>query len=384
MKNMHILFIIWGLLFISGCSWFGDDDDENAFKPAELQEIKNQFTAKANWSAQVGDGVGEFYNKLAPVGYGGKLYAADSQGLIKAFDAASGKELWKTDVGSELFGGVAAGNGLIAVGSTDAEVIVLDAATGTEKWRNLVSSEIVAAPAISGNFVLSRTIDGKLFAMDANSGHRVWLYDRTVPALTLRGTSSISIARGAVVTGFANGKVAVFILETGQVVWEKRVAKSSGRSELDRVVDADATPVLLGDVVYAVTFNGNIGAFNLQDGEVLWQRELSTYQNMSISGQLISVTDSSSIVKALDRRTGATIWTQSALENRRLTASVVFGDYMVAGDFEGYLHWFDRDTGRLVSRNSIGGGGIVADPVVVGDKMYIYTRDGKLYSFGKP
>ena len=89
-------------------------------------------------------------------------------------------------------------------------------------------------------------------------------------------------------------------------------------------------------------------------------------------------------MKVLDRRTGGTLWTQSSLVDRRLTASVVFGDYFVAGDYEGYLHWFDRNEGRLVSRNSLGGGGIVADPVVVGDSVFVYTRDGSLYSIKKP
>ena len=383
MKISNAIIIVTSLLLTSGCSWFGDDEEE-AFRPAPLPDITQQFSVSYQWSAQVGDGVGEFYNKLAPVVYNGRVYAADSKGLVKAFDIATGKEVWHSNVGSELFGGVAAGSGLIAVGSTEAEVIVLDAKTGLEKWRNLVSSEIVAAPVISEGKVLSRTIDGKLFAMDEISGERVWLYDRSVPALTLRGTSSISVGRGAVVTGFANGKVALFLLETGQAVWEKRVATAAGRSELDRVVDADATPVIVGDNVYAVSFKGNIAALNLKNGEVLWQRELSSYQNMSVDGQLISVTDARSNVKALDRRTGATLWTQSSLVDRRLTATVSFGNYFVAADFEGYLHWFDRNDGRLVSRNSLGGGGIVADPVVYGDFLYIYTRNGRLYSFKAP
>ncbi len=383
MNKINTIILALSLLLTSGCSWF-EDEDEDTFQPAPLPELTKQFSVSPNWSAQVGDGVGEFYNKLAPVVYNGKVYAADSQGLVKAFDISNGKQIWSTDVGSELFGGVAAGSGLIAVGSTEAEVIVLDAVTGKEKWRNLVSSEIVAAPAIGDGKVLSRTTDGKLFAMDAVSGERVWLYDRTVPTLTLRGTSSISIGHGAAVTGFANGKVALFLLETGHAVWEKRVATASGRSELDRVVDADATPVIMGETVYAVTFKGNIAAFNMRDGQVVWQRELSSYQNMSISGQLISVTDARSNVKVLDKRTGATLWTQDSLVDRRLTATVVFGDYLVAGDYEGYLHWFDRNEGRLVSRNSIGGGGIVADPVVDGDNLYIYARNGRLYSFGKP
>ena len=383
MKKLSLLILSTSLLISSGCSWF-EDEDEDSFKPAPLPDISKKFNAKASWSAQVGDGVGEFYNKLSPVSYDGKIFAADSNGLVKAFDSKTGKELWNTSVGSELFGGVSAGNNIVAVGSTDAEVIVLDSNTGNEKWRNLVSSEIVSAPAIGGGKILTRTVDGKLFAMDVLTGERSWLYDRSVPALTLRGTSSVIIDRGVAVTGFANGKIAVFLLESGRAIWEKSVAKSSGYSELDRVVDADATPILLNEVIYAVTFKGNIGAFDLVDGKTLWQRELSSYQDMSVSGQYISVTDSRSNVKVLNRKTGETLWEQSKLQDRRLTATVAFGDYMVAGDYEGYLHWFNRIDGTLVSRNSLGGGGIVADPVVVGDNLYIYTRNGRLYSFPKP
>ncbi len=383
-KSVSLTLLVTSLLLSSGCSWFSDDEEEETYQPAPLPKIDKQFNARSDWSKQVGSGVGEFYNKLSPVIYNGKIVAADSKGLIKAFNLETGEEIWSSNVESEIYGGVAAASGLIALGSTDAEVIVLDAETGVEKWRNLVSSEVISSPAISDGKVVSRTIDGKLFAMDSETGERAWLYDRTVPTLTLRGTSSISVGRGAVVTGFANGKVALFLLETGQAVWEKRVANPSGRSELDRVIDVDATPVIVGDAVYAVTFNGNIAAYNLVDGAVLWQRELSSYQNMSVGGQIISITDSRSNVKALDRRTGGTLWTQTKLVDRRLTATVTFGDYMVAGDYEGYLHWFDRTDGAIVSRNSMGGGGIVADPVVHGDKMFVMTRNGRLTAFSLP
>jgi outer membrane protein assembly factor BamB len=384
MKNFSLIVVALNILLVSGCSWFGGDDEDAIFKPAPLPEITEQFIAKSNWSSQVGDGVGDYYNKLSPVSYDGKVIAADKNGLVAAFDIVTGKVIWKTEVGSELFGGVAAGSGIIAVGSTEAEVIILDAKTGIEKWRNLVSSEIISAPGIGDGKVVVRTIDGKLFALNAKTGERDWIYDRTVPALTIRGTSSISLERGVAVTGFANGKIVLFAMSNGRPIWEKRVANPSGSSELDRMIDADATPVIFGEIIYAVTFNGNLTAFNIKDGSVAWQRELSSYQNMSVGGQIISVTDSRSNVKALDRRTGGTLWTQSSLVDRRLTATIAFGDYLVAGDYEGYIHWFDRSSGRLVSRNSLSGGGIVADPVVIGDTMYIYTRDGTLYSFDTP
>ena len=60
----------WGLfsllLTLSGCSWFEDDEDD-AFRPAELQDIEERFEVDVLWSEDVGDGVGEYYNKLHPV-----------------------------------------------------------------------------------------------------------------------------------------------------------------------------------------------------------------------------------------------------------------------------------------------------------------------------
>jgi len=383
MINLRAVALILFTLLASGCSWFEDDEDIDAYEPAELTEINEQFEANVIWSRDVGDGVGEFYNKLQPVVYDNKVIVADSEGLVRAFDAITGDEIWETEVQSEIYGGVAAGSNLVAIGTTNAEVIVLDAKTGEEKWRNLVSSEVIASPVITDGKVVARTIDGKVFAMNASTGERDWLYDRTVPALTLRGTSSLSASRGAVVTGFANGKIVLFIVENGKAVWEKRVASPSGRSELDRVVDVDATPLIIGDTVYAVTFNGNIAAFNMRSGDALWQREFSSVQNISVEGQLISVVGARSKVSALDRRTGGTLWSQEVLRDRKLTAAVSFGKFFVAGDYDGYLHWFDKTTGNLVARNSFGSG-IVSDPVATGTHLYIYSRSGTLYALEAP
>lgn len=383
MTSWRFLSLLPAALLLAGCSWFGGDDDA-AFQPAELKDIQSQFEVTINWSVSAGDGVGEFYNKLQPVVYNDKVYVADSDGRVYAIDAKTGKTVWETEVESEIYGGVAAGLGLIALGSTDAEVIVLDAETGEELWRNLVSSEVVSSPAISDGMVIVRTIDGKVFALNAKSGEREWLYDRTVPALTLRGNSSLSANHGVVVTGFSNGKIAMFVTENGRAVWEKRVASASGRSELDRVVDVDSTPLIVGDVIYAVTFNGNIAAFDVRSGEALWQREMSSYQNIAVDGQIISVVDARSRVRALDRRTGGTLWTQDDLYDRRLTAAVPFGGFLVAGDYEGYLHWFDKTTGRLVAREQLSSAGIIADPVATATHLYVYTRGGSLYAISAP
>ncbi|RLA05370.1 MAG: hypothetical protein DRQ47_01350 [Gammaproteobacteria bacterium] len=160
MKSLITLIVAGSFLLLPGCSIF-EDEEEDAYEPAPLPDIEEQFHVSPNWSSDVGGGVYEFYNKLGPVAYSGMVYAADIEGLVKAFSIDDGDEIWSVELETELYGGVAAGSGLIAVGSTEGEVIVLDAKTGEEKWRNLVSSEIVASPAISDNRVVTRTIHGK-------------------------------------------------------------------------------------------------------------------------------------------------------------------------------------------------------------------------------
>ncbi|TMP72057.1 outer membrane protein assembly factor BamB, partial [Pseudoalteromonas ruthenica] len=60
------------------------------------------------------------------------------------------------------------------------------------------------------------------------------------------------------------------------------------------------------------------------------------------------------------------------------TTPTVAGDYLVVGDQEGNLHWLDKQSGQLVSRESFDSSGFFVEPVVYGDKLILYTRDGEV------
>ncbi|MBN0495508.1 PQQ-binding-like beta-propeller repeat protein, partial [Pseudomonas aeruginosa] len=93
--------------------------------------------------------------------------------------------------------------------------------------------------ATNGDVVVVQTQDDKLIGLDAASGDQRWIYERTVPVLTLRGTGAPLIAGNMALAGLASGKVVAVDLQRGLPIWEQRVAIPQGRSELDRVVDID-------------------------------------------------------------------------------------------------------------------------------------------------
>ena len=51
---------------------------------------------------------------------------------------------------------------------------------------------------------------------------------------------------------------------------------------------------------------------------------------------------------------------------------------IVVGDFDGYLHWLDSETGNIVGRYDVGGDGVYVAPVVDNNIMYVQTRDGDI------
>jgi len=374
-----VFLLLLASLLISGCS----DEDEDLFVPDPLVDIDNQFKIKTLWSTNIGDGIGDQALKISPVYAYEKIYVADSSGRIVAINPENGKKVWESNFELAIAGGPAVASKIVVVGTLQGEVLAVDAETGKEKWRALVSSEIISSPAIGDGYVAVRTVDGKIYALDATTGEQKWFYDESLPALTLRGNSSPVIANGGVISGFSNGKLAVFVLENGQIAWEKKIATPVGSSEIQRLVDVDLQPLIVGSSIYIGAFNGNLASLDFRKGEFIWQRELSTFQDMAIGDLFLFVTHENSYLSGVNRSNGVIIWTQKDLHRRQLTAPGVVGDYLVVSDFEGYVHWLEKKSGKIVSRKHIDSSGIAAVPLVIDDTVILYTRDGSLVAVKK-
>ena len=92
------------------------------------------------------------------------------------------------------------------------------------------------------------------------------------------------------------------------------------------------------------------------------------------------MTLSDGAVVALARRDGSERWRTAALLRRGVSAPAVFGDAVVVGDFEGYLHWMDRATGRFVAREKAGGR-ITNGPVVADGLLLVQPDKGGVRAF---
>ncbi len=372
---------------LSGCGtmadprqWFGSDDP--ALEPAELVDFTPTLQPQQIWSTDIGDASADL-NRLKPALDAGVLYVANRDGDLLALEADSGKPVWKVETGLAVSAGPGVGEGLLAVGTSEGQLVVFDTENGEERWRRDLSSEILAVPAIGSGMVVVHTGDGKLFGLDAAGGDQLWLYDHKVPVLTLRGSSSPVISSGSVYCGLAGGKVVALSLDSGVIEWERHITVPTGRSDLDRMVDVDADPLIYSGTVYGGAYQGDVAALGEGSGNIFWKRKISVYNNLAVNWQQLAVSDAQGFVWSLDPDTGSARWRQKALMNRSLSAPALQGDFTVVGDFEGYLHWLSSEDGSLAARQRVGDA-IVAAPLVVDDVLFVLAVDGKLTALRLP
>lgn len=366
---------------LSACStmkgWFSmDDDDPRA--PAELQDIDQQLNIKTLWSASIGNGQGKGYYRLTPAINSSRIYAVAANGELAAFDRESGKRLWEVELEREVSGGVGLYEDSLFLGMADGAVTRIDASSGELLWSAVVSGEILSAPQSDGTVVVAQSYDGKVQAFDYETGTALWTYDANMPVLTLRGTSTPLLVDNKVLVGFANGRVVAFNAESGALTWEVRVAMPKGRSEIERIADVDGTMELVGTILYAASYQGNLAAIDTASGRKLWQQELSSFSGVSQGFGNVYVAQENGAVSAWSQNGQGQRWLQDALGWRKLSRPTPVSSYVAVADYEGYIHFLSQVDGELVGRTRADSDGVRADMIGDGDVLYIYGNDGEL------
>jgi outer membrane protein assembly factor BamB len=348
-------------------------------EPAELNSIEGPaFKPRVVWDTTPGDGSDELHTRLRLAVEPDVLVTADVGGDVVALGPKDGRRLWRAETGARIVSGPTVSGALVYVGTLDAEVLALKRADGSQAWKVPVSSEVMAPPVSDGRVVVVRCSDGKVFGLSAETGARMWSFDRAVPPLTLRGLSAPLLAGGVAYVGLDNGRLAAIRVETGEVLWEEVVAAPSGRSELERIVDVDADPLVTRDGIYAVSFGGELAAVGLAEGRVAWRRPIKSYSGVALAGRVLAVTDEDGLVWALDAETGAAAWKQEAFKYRRLSPPVTVGEYFVVADFEGYLHWLAPADGRIVARVRAVDDPVSTAPIEHDGLLFVLADDGEV------
>jgi|TARA_B110000240_G_C13498479_1_gene452772 outer membrane protein assembly factor BamB len=349
-------------------------------KPTKLFDVDQKVSLVKLWSSSVVGSYDAVGFGLRPVFSEDKIYVADKNGLVVSLDAISGKTIWKVDLDLPLGGGVGIGGEQVFVGSEDGDIIALNADNGAVIWQVKTSSEILSAPSGNGDIVVAQSQDGRIYGLDAQNGEIRWQHEVEVPILTLRGTSTPVVKGNIVIAGFSTGKLYVFAAATGDTIWEHRIGIPKGRSELDKMVDIDGDPLLIGDTVYAASHQGRVAAID-KTGRALWYQDTSSVLSPAYGEGHIYIVKTSDKIVAMDEASGAISWVNASLKYRDLGPPLIIGGYLLVADYEGYIHVLSQEEGDFLGRARVDRRGISAPMIENEDILYVLDNDGAVSAY---
>lgn len=361
---------------LAGCS-----SSDSFEEPLPVPDVVSSVSLEEVWEVEIGDGYDDQYLQLSPLYTGEIIYAVSSDGELIAVDSEEGTFLWTRELGTAILAGVGGDASQLYVVTGDAQLLALSRENGEELWHADLPSETIAAPRSNARIVVAQTIDGKVLAFDNTSGEKLWQYDSVVPVLTLRATASPLVGSDMVLASFANGRLFALDASSGQPLWQYTIGEPQGRTELERLVDVASEPLILEGAALVTGYQGKLALVDLRTGQEIWSRPSSSLQSPAVANGKIYVAQADGHIVAHDGNSRRVVWTQDQLAWRRTTQPLVLGDYLLVGDFEGYIHILSLEDGSFQGQLEFDDDGLLVPMQRIGDRLLVYGNSGKLTLF---
>jgi outer membrane assembly lipoprotein YfgL len=365
--RVALVIVVFGLL--AACS-----SGPQKPKPAELAPNPGLLGVRLAWTAKIGTVDFALDAKVT----GSTVTVATSEGVLAAFDAVTGAELWRAAVGAPIAAGVGSDGRFTAAVTRANDLLVLDG--GRELWRQKLLAPSFTSPLVAGGRVFVLAADRSVTAFDASSGRKLWNQQRPGESLVLR-QAGVLLAVGDTLVAGMGGRLAGLHPGNGSIRWEAAIATPRGTNDIERLVDLVGRVARDGSVVCARAFQAAVGCVDTARGSLLWSKPAIGSVGVHGDDKFVFGVESDGKVVAWRRGDGDRAWVSERLLYRNLTAPLAVGRSVVVGDEGGLVHWLSREDGSILTRMATDGSALVGGPVLANGTLVVVTRNGNIFGF---
>jgi outer membrane protein assembly factor BamB len=348
------------------------------------------------WSNDVGDGADEAIRLVgSPIVAGGRAYAMDSGSNVSAFDAQSGKQLWRTSLTPDeedddhISGGLAYEDGKIYVTTGFAQVISLDAGDGKILWRKSVAGPMHTAPTARGGRVFVITVDSRMYALNGSTGEELWTYTGISEIASLLGGASPAVDSGVVVAPFSSGELVALKVENGRVLWTQSLTTTRRTDVVSALAHIRGRPIIDRGRVFAISHGGLMVSIDLRSGRRIWDKEIGGLSSPWVAGDYIFLLTNDAEIAAISRETGSIYWVQTLPQyedpetrdfpivwNGPLLAS----DRLIVSSSTGEVYAVSPYDGRIMGKIDMPSG-ISVPPIIAGGRVFFLADNADLVAY---
>ena len=221
-------------------------------------------------------------------------------------------------------------------------------------WKTKLPNSVDLKPIFHNNQIIFKFINNNISSINNDTGLVLWTYSRQNPPLTVNVQSPLLLADSVLYTGYPGGKVVIIDSESGAFITELTLSRSKGTSDIERTNDVAGELSVVDNLLFAVSYNGEIASFDRFSGAKIWSRKMSSYFGSTTDKiNLITAHENDSIY-SFDIASGKTIWKNSDLLHRKISSPIIYGNYLLTVDYLGILHIFNLTEGERVAIHKFG------------------------------
>ncbi len=368
------LCVLLGAAWLAGCA-----STVPGLQPTPLEEIDRPADSfRIAWRVAASSNSRYNRSSFVPAVADGIVYASSARGEVAAFRSDDGSAVWKIGLDRALTSGVSVDNQSLYLATRDGSLLALDRELGQARWESKINREVLRAPLTDAGQILLSTSSGEFYALDIIDGSERWNFRYKSPDLTVRGAGSSAYVPGGYFAALEDGRLVALDERDGGLIWEHYVSTPRGRTPVQRIVDIDAAPLLIGVQVVVGSRRGDVHAIDGRTGEQIWAQAVDSVAGLAGGEDALVVIQNDSTLVGLSTATGESLWRSEALRGRQLGTPTWHRGRVLVGDLDGYLHAIDPNSGNITGRVQIGDAPVVAPVLALGDDVIVQDQAGKL------
>jgi outer membrane protein assembly factor BamB len=439
MRFTHSFFAIAvSLSLLSGCNylpdWLGADDADDVILPGERIALKRrgalfepeipageasiqlpperpasdwnqsfgsasgvsdhlQFTElpQKTLSATLGDG-DDFATAIlpAPVVENDRIFALDGDGTLSAHSTETLEQLWQSPAlesadsdDALLGGGVAVASDVVYAANDEGRIVAISAKEGKLYWQQELKLPLRAAPRLIGSLVLIQSADNQLLALNRRNGEIRWIHEGLNDQASQLQATMPAAGGDRLLATYSSGEVTAIALSDGSVLWSDMLAGSA-----QTALQEDRFGVLSALMTPRVSFAGSAKSFTAyltRNGRRVWERRVPLSAHPWLTGTTLYMLTSDQQLLAMNGSNGKILWVQNLPSQIDKDEPITWQHPIVASgkvwmvNNRGQLIAHDAQTGEATAKLEIADD-IAAEPVIVGETLYLVSRDATLYA----
>jgi outer membrane protein assembly factor BamB/predicted phosphodiesterase len=265
-------------------------------------------------------------------------------------------------------------NDLVIACDWAGEVVAFKRKTGEEAWRKRFDSPILTSPTINQGNLFVPFLNGFVRSFDVNNGKMLWETQLPQPI-----TGHLTFADGKL---FIPASQSLFALnEKGEIIWQRKLGGN-----------LESRPLIKGKNLYIGAWDKNLYAINIENGEIIWQKEQARsryyspatcspilwdnkliltqpYDNSAKGGGLLALDDKGELIWQVDGNFG-------------YSTPVIDGDRLYIASMEGNLYCVSSE-GKVLWKTNLANPCFNSRPVIKGENIYIVSFNDVLFCVDK-